>query len=158
MHIRKNRNRAVFIPFTKDIHSLLLNEDYTHIGNRGFIPCNKYLKTICKVINGYALNGLMFLSDSNEFGPDSLLENVHIPYKQGFIKAAAPELVKITDAGVLFPIISERTKEMYHNTNTPFYLFIDKTVEAYKALHKKIQTTLIGKQILKDRRRKRLKY
>ena len=149
MHIRKNRNRVIFIPFSRKIHTFLINEGYTSIGNRGFIPDNEYLKTICKVINGYAIEGLMFFSDNYESCSDSLLENIHIPYKEGFIEAAAPELVKITDAGVLFPISSERIKEMYFSKDNHFYLYIDLAVESHKSLHRKIASTFIRKSILK---------
>ena len=144
MHIRKNRSRVVFIPFTKDIHTLLLNEGCTHIGNRGFIPYDDYLKTICKVINGYALVGLMFDSDNND---DGFSENIYVPCGRGFTESAAPELVKITDADVMFPIRSERTKEMYFKPDAPFYLYINRTVEWYSVLYKKIKATFIRKQI-----------
>ena len=115
----------------------------------GFIPCDDYLNTICKVINGYALVGLMFDSDNNN---DGFSENIYVPCGRGFTESAAPESVKITDAGVLFPIRSERIEEMYYNTDVPFYLYIDRTGEWYSMLYKKIKATFIRKQILNNRK------
>ena len=44
-----------FLPFTKDLHNILLHEDYTHLTNWGYIPDVGSLNYFGKGIAGYAM-------------------------------------------------------------------------------------------------------
>jgi len=125
----ERRDRNVYIPFTKDVHELLIAEGHTHIFNKGLIT-DLIDNATNETKSNYAILALAFVS--------RYMKNKTFVFKEyGFIEIP-PDGVKMTDIGILFPVMSKNCKEMYLATYCSFYLCLDLHIECYYYMYLKI--------------------
>ncbi len=55
-----------FLLFTKELHEILLREDYTHLTNWGYIPDDRFFSYFGKGITGYAMYPNRWLTFAND--------------------------------------------------------------------------------------------
>lgn len=124
-----------FLPFTKDIHQLMIWEKYTHVRALGLIAELDWIDDAYKQIDGCALYPHICYGLSED-------ERIYIEttFNEHTYDIIAPPDIAIDHKGALFPIASGRLQEMYPTLGTKFYLMLDRMNNKYhRQLSRKIQ-------------------
>ena len=114
------KNKIEFIPFTKELHEIIVASGYTHIKNIGYLPEDDHFGPLSNHLDGYGL----CIHQYENFG-NYVMET---------------ENATITSPGAQYSVNAQLLKNMYLNAgNNKFYVYMDLTNSNYRTLLRKLR-------------------